>query len=111
MKSRLHVYVLTYWSEGLAPGYSRIMGVFRASCHARRMAEQLVVHGYKASHFEVREFLVLGDYRPEPSPETLAERAPPPPADLVQATQDGPHPAVGAKRVKGMKAVKLKEGK
>lgn len=45
------------------------------------------------------------------SPETLAERAPPPPADLVQATQDGPHPAIGAKRVKGMKAVKLKDGK
>jgi hypothetical protein len=59
----------------------------------------------------VREYSEREGKRPTPSPEILAERAPPPPADLVQATQDGPHPAVGAKRVKGMKAVKLKERK
>lgn len=49
--------------------------------------------------------------RPTPSPETLAERAPPPPADLVQATQDGEHPAIHAKGVEGMKAVRMPKGK
>lgn len=49
--------------------------------------------------------------RPTPSPETLAERAPPPPADLVQATQDGEHPAIHAPGVEGMKAVRMPKGK
>lgn len=41
----------------------------------------------------------------------LAERAPPPPADLVQATQDGEHPAIHAKRAEGKKAVQMPKGK
>jgi DNA-binding transcriptional regulator YiaG len=36
----------------------------------------------------------------------------PSPADLVQATQDGPHPAVhGGKRIKSMKATRIPRGK
>lgn len=41
----------------------------------------------------------------------LAERAPPPPADLVQATQDGEHPAIHAPGVEGMKAVRMPKAK
>lgn len=41
----------------------------------------------------------------------LAERAPPPPADLVQATQDGEHPAIHAERAEGKKATKMPKGK
>lgn len=33
------------------------------------------------------------------------------PADFVQATQDGPNPAIRAKRVKSMKTTKLKKDK
>ena len=43
--------------------------------------------------------------------DTLADRCPPPPADLVQATQDGEHPAIHAKRAEGKKPVKMPKGK
>lgn len=46
------------------------------------------------------------------SAECMAERTPPSPANLVQASQDGPHPAThSGQRITSMKAAKIPRGK
>lgn len=65
---------------------------------------------------QLEELLNAGLVRRQPlsptSEQALAERMPPSPADLVQATQDGPHPAArDGKRIKSMKATRLPRGK
>lgn len=44
------------------------------------------------------------------SPEARAARQPPPPADLIDRTQDGPHPAIEKKRIKAWKITKGRGG-
>jgi transcriptional regulator with XRE-family HTH domain len=49
---------------------------------------------------------------PQVPRQAMAERRPPSPADLVQSSQDGPHPAtLGGSRVRSMKATRIPRGK
>lgn len=62
----------------------------------------------------VERLLGAGHVHRHPHPPTSrrSRAEQPSPADLVQATQDGPHPAVhGGKRIKSMKATRIPRGK
>lgn len=65
----------------------------------------------------VEDLLGVGRSAKHPAPprlstEEMAARKPPSPADLVQATQDGPHPATrDGRRIKSMKATRIPRGK